>query len=283
VTGATGAAGANGITGPTGAKGDSATDDQVLLLLNDTLAISGGNTVILADNDPINELQVLSINGDTLFISDGNYIILPLTNNSTNCSGFMTDHRDGQVYRVGQFGTAWWLLENLNIGVFRDTSQSQNFNFTFEKYCPNNDSNLCELYGGLYRWTEIMDGSTVDGSQGICPDGWHVATDQDWANLESYYSSNPPCSSIRYGIECNYSGDELTKIGPCFFNGGYYYGYFQESASIFHHYGNRAYFWTSSQNSSNISQLRYFEFGNSGVGKHESLKENAMFCRCVHD
>jgi uncharacterized protein (TIGR02145 family) len=31
-----------------------------------------------------------------------------------------------------------------------------------------------------------MKGSTVEGSQGLCPEGWHIPTDDEWKTLEMY-------------------------------------------------------------------------------------------------
>ncbi|PIU75308.1 MAG: hypothetical protein COS76_01505, partial [Candidatus Portnoybacteria bacterium CG06_land_8_20_14_3_00_39_12] len=38
--------------------------------------------------------------------------------------------------------------------------------------------------GGLYQWNQAMCGSTTEGAQGICPAGWHIATDAEWCTLE---------------------------------------------------------------------------------------------------
>ncbi len=53
-----------------------------------------------------------------------------------------------------------------------------------EKYCYNNDTNICATDGGLYQWNEMMQYSTSGGVQGICPTGWHLPTDSEWKTLE---------------------------------------------------------------------------------------------------
>jgi uncharacterized protein (TIGR02145 family) len=53
-----------------------------------------------------------------------------------------------------------------------------------EKYCYNNDPGLAEAFGGLYKWNEAMNYQLEEGSQGICPDGWHIPTDLEWKILE---------------------------------------------------------------------------------------------------
>jgi hypothetical protein len=38
---------------------------------------------------------------------------------------------------------------------------------------------LC-LYGSLYQWSEMMQYTTQQGAQGICPPGWRLPVDEDW-------------------------------------------------------------------------------------------------------
>jgi uncharacterized protein (TIGR02145 family) len=51
----------------------------------------------------------------------------------------------------------------------------------------------CTKYGGLYQWNEIMQYTTQNGTQGICPSGWHISTDEEWKVLEGSVDS-------QYGI-----------------------------------------------------------------------------------
>ena len=66
-------------------------------------------------------------------------------------------------------------------------------NGTMEKYCYNNEPDSCTKYGGLYQWDEMMQYTTQQGVQGICPPGWHLPTDEEWKVLEGAVDS-------QYGI-----------------------------------------------------------------------------------
>jgi len=88
-------------------------------------------------------------------------------------------------------GTRCWLKENLNAGLMIDSSQSMQDNGYFEKYCYHNNVDSCAKYGGLYQWDEIMQYTTQQGVQGICPPGWHVPTDAEWTSLTIYVSNIP--------------------------------------------------------------------------------------------
>ncbi|HRZ76382.1 MAG TPA: FISUMP domain-containing protein, partial [Bacteroidales bacterium] len=107
-----------------------------------------------------------------------------------NCGDLLTDSRDGQQYPTVLIGNQCWMASNLNVGDMVNsqyTAQSHSEltnNGTPEKYCYNNDSVMCTQYGGLYGWDELMDYGLTAGAKGICPDGWHVPTDDEWKLLE---------------------------------------------------------------------------------------------------
>ena len=86
-----------------------------------------------------------------------------------------------QVYNTVQIGTQCWMAENLNIGTM--VSGSSTNNRIIEKYCYDNSFTNCYVYGGLYQWDEMMQYSTQQGTQGICPEGWHIPADYEWTEL----------------------------------------------------------------------------------------------------
>jgi len=93
---------------------------------------------------------------------------------------------DGQVYHTVEIGNQCWFKENLNIGEKIYGSQNQQNNSTVEKYCYNDSESNCDEYGGLYRWDEAMQYVTNEGAKGICPEGWHIPTDDEWDVLVNF-------------------------------------------------------------------------------------------------
>ena len=59
---------------------------------------------------------------------------------------------EGETYGTVKIGSQCWLNKNLNVGTMlaSGTTQPSN-NATIEKWCYNNDTNLCSAEGGLYN------------------------------------------------------------------------------------------------------------------------------------
>jgi uncharacterized protein (TIGR02145 family) len=93
--------------------------------------------------------------------------------------------------------TIVWMAENMNVGTMITSPQTQT---GFTKYCYDNDSTQCEIFGGLYQWGELMQFDTLGGGdsivQGICPTNWHISTNYDWENLMNFQSDTSYLDSI---------------------------------------------------------------------------------------
>jgi len=92
---------------------------------------------------------------------------------------------EGKVYNTVLMGSQCWFAKNLDVGTQINVSQAQTNNGVKEKYCYDNLPSNCLTYGGLYQWDEAMQYSTAQGSQGLCPSGWHIPTDAQWAIYQS--------------------------------------------------------------------------------------------------
>ena len=121
-------------------------------------------------------------------ISSGTYYgnELSFSTTGSSCPGLANLNYGGVTYNTIQIGTQCWLKENLNIGNRIDLTANQTNNSVIEKYCYNDLESNCDVYGGLYQWDEIMQYSTSQGAQGICPTDWHIATDAEYTILTSF-------------------------------------------------------------------------------------------------
>jgi uncharacterized protein (TIGR02145 family) len=99
---------------------------------------------------------------------------------------------DGNVYHTVQIGTQCWTQSNLKVSKYRngDTIPTGLSNTAWENttagaYVINNNDPLNDgLYGKLYNHYAVVD------SRGLCPTGWHVATDGEWNILVKYLDPN---------------------------------------------------------------------------------------------
>lgn len=97
-----------------------------------------------------------------------------------NGSTQFTDSRDGQEYKQTKIGELCWMAENL-----RYDQSNYGEDWCYDNSCRSFEKN----YGRLYNWDALMQGesssnSSPSGVQGICPDGWHVPSDEEWKKLE---------------------------------------------------------------------------------------------------
>lgn len=105
---------------------------------------------------------------------------------------------DGNVYNTVQLGSQCWMQQNLRTKHTADGAPiSMGAGASDVKmlyYYPDSNASNQEDYGLLYNWVAVMNGaessfSVPSNVQGICPDGWHVPSLQEWQTLISYVST----------------------------------------------------------------------------------------------
>ena len=119
---------------------------------------------------------------------------------------------DGNTYKTIEIGTQTWMAENLRTTKYNHgatipniTGSSDWFNNNSGAYSNyNNDENNVATYGRLYNWHAA--------SRNICPEGWHVPTDEDWRILEIYLGMNEAEAS-NTGWRGTNQGGKLKEIG----------------------------------------------------------------------
>lgn len=220
------------------------------------------------------------------------------------CGDILIDSRDGQPYPTVEIGGMCWMAKNLNIGTQINSPWNGGINlldFTeeclgdlyegvqtdnnlIEKYCGGNDANYCDLYGGYYQFNELMNyGNSID-NQDICPDGWHIPSDEEWKSLEIALGMSEAETNAT-GWRGTNQGDELKQGEFKALLGGFRY----YEGQLGPNFG--GYFWSSSvQDNGNNCTVWYRAVGESSSQIDRSgspatfgIKTNGLSCGCVKD
>ena len=214
--------------------------------------------------------------------------------NPDACEGYVTIPYGGQIYHTVAIGDQCWLRENMNIGRMLHEGVLPSNNDTIEKYCFDDDTANCNKYGGLYMWKEMMKYFPLQGAQGICPNGWHIPTDDEWKELEGFADS-------QYGIgdpvwDENYyrgfdAGQHLKALlgwtsggnGDNLYDFKALPGGFWASGFSFAREGEEAHFWSSSHDSGHNGRERALKYDKDQVSRLYSWDESAFSVRCLRD
>jgi uncharacterized protein (TIGR02145 family) len=202
---------------------------------------------------------------------------------STNeSSGTVTDV-DGNIYHPVVIGTQVWLRENLMVKKYRNgdaiTNVTDNTEWnaqTAGAYCDymNIETNSA-LYGRLYNFYAVID------TRGICPVGWHIASNDEWTILFNYLGGldvaggkmkEPGISHWTTPNDgaTNESGFLGLPSGFRTFNGFSGVGKFEN-------------FWTSTENDATTAWDYYIKNINAIAVKNSIEKFYGFSVRCIKD
>jgi uncharacterized protein (TIGR02145 family) len=212
----------------------------------------------------------------------GKYLYVRSMDNAGNVAGWGED-----TANFVKIGNQIWSRENLDYGVMLSsgTTMSSN-NGMVEKWCYNNSQANCNTYGGLYSWDEVMGYSTTEGTQGICPIGFHVPSDNDWKTLESELGITPLALN-HTGWRGTDQGDKLKRADYCY--GGINCGLsgfdgilsgILRPDGVYDFLGEYDIFWTSTQ-SSLSAWRRNLYLSSAQVRRDLITKDYALGTRCL--
>ena len=141
-------------------------------------------------------------------------------------------------------------------------------NIRYHEGIQSNDN----VYGLHYNWNTAMQGKTAEKSQGICPAGWYIPTDEEWRTLEIAYGM-PVAQATQTGWRGANQGTQFKIGGNAKFNvtlAGY-----NATAS----FNSAGYYWTSTQNSGN-AWVRHFT-GDARIYRYNDSKGYLWSVRCI--
>ncbi|MBN1948050.1 MAG: hypothetical protein JW797_20445 [Bradymonadales bacterium] len=204
------------------------------------------------------------------------------------CGDPLVDERDDMVYATVLIGTQCWMAQNLDVGAMVSGASAQTDNDLIEKYCHGDLAENCEIYGGLYQWNELMDYSPSDAAnpsttQGICPEGWHIPSDEEFKVTE-----------MALGMTQEEADQENTwrgvGVGTAMLDGGssgfdaLLSGRRKPYSPYFDLLGYQEYTYTSTEYGANYAWRRCFYISYTTVGRWNTLYQSYGFSvRCVQD
>ena len=158
--------------------------------------------------------------------------------------GRLNDVRDDRIYKTVWIGEHLWMAENLNYAYMPDTLS----------FCYKDSAEYCKKYGRHYRWSAAMDSAARfsdngedcgDGEtcsptypvRGVCPDGWHLPTADEWEELLAVCGNDGKlCKSAS-------DWDGTDSVGFSALPAGYLAGYLMTKDILFG--VGRAFFWSA--------------------------------------
>jgi uncharacterized protein (TIGR02145 family) len=215
-------------------------------------------------------------------------------------AGTLVDARDGRTYRTVQIGDQLWMAENLDYGARVDGATGQVDDAVVERYCVDDCDEACAALGGLYTWAEAHALPTAcnddscaedltDPEPGICPDGWHLPSGDEWDVLEAtveavvgqYFAGRALRSEEGWlddpvlGGNGNGTDDYDFRVVPA--------GLYSAAYSAFGALGERAYFWIFSAAPGGVATGRIFGNGQRSITSDSVTKVQGASVRCIAD
>lgn len=209
---------------------------------------------------------------------------------------------DGHIYSTILLGEQRWMAENLKVSRYRnnqliefseDQTSWRNAHTGLWAAYQNDPENI-ETYGKLYNWHAVNDPA------GLCPSGWRIPSDEDWQillhaldtlahgnnNLVGRQLKSRRATQTPLGAP--WETDEHPRWEGAAKNHGYdFFGFSvmpagsRNSRGEFHHLGEYAYFWTSTQNTSGAAFSRVFLNTHKGMSRSVYRKNNGFSVRCI--
>ena len=187
----------------------------------------------------------------------GNQVSFTTSGGGGGCEGISSVNYQGQTYYTVEIGDQCWFKENLNYQ-------------TGNSWCYDNNPANCDTYGRLYDW---------ESSQGVCPSGWHLPSDNEWKELELELGMTLSQSN-ETGYRGSDQGTQLKLGGSSGFD-ALLSGWWSSVFGSFSDLQVKGYYWTSSSTSSTNSWIRELKNNDDRIGRFQSLKENGLSVRCI--
>ena len=200
---------------------------------------------------------------------------------------------DENEYTTTKIGEQVWMAENLATTKYNDgttipnvTSDSQWADLSAPAYCwyDNDEASYKDTYGALYNWYAVETGK-------LCPDGWHVPSDEEWKELEMFlgmsqedadttgWRGTDEGDKLKVESGWNSDGNGTDDYGFTALPGGYRNG----GSGYFNDEGSYGYWWSSAEYSTSGAWRRSLSYSRSNVRRYLDYRQSGFSVRCVRD
>jgi uncharacterized protein (TIGR02145 family) len=188
--------------------------------------------------------------------------------------------QDRRIFITVKIKNQVWMAENLNIGMYRNGDSIPEIKNPTEWaklktgawcYYENKTENGIK-YGKLYNWYAVND------SRGLAPRGFHIPSDEEWAQLISNLGEDEAGTKIKAKRGWRQNGNATNASGFGGLPGGYRY-----SIGSFLYAGNNGCFWSSTESDKNKAWGRTIHSNFSEVGRDDGSEGSGLSIRCIMD
>ncbi|MDY0198584.1 MAG: FISUMP domain-containing protein [Tenuifilaceae bacterium] len=189
---------------------------------------------------------------------------------------------DGNVYTTIIIGTQEWMAQNLMTTKYNDgtpithvTDNNEWTQLASEAYCwyENDEETYGNLYGALYNWYAV-------NTEGICPIGWHVPTDEEWLTLVDFAGGvDNAAAKLKATSEWNEGGNGTDEYGFSALPGGWRI----HATGSFSDLGINGNWWTATEYDMGNAKNRFMYYGDDKVNSTSWRKKAGFSVRCVRD
>jgi uncharacterized protein (TIGR02145 family) len=192
--------------------------------------------------------------------------------------GTFTDIRDGNVYKTVTIGDQIWMAENLRYlpvvtgPVSGATASNRYYVYGYEgtNVTEARATENYKTYGVLYNWV---------AAKAACPEGWHIPTDEEWAQLSEYLGGTGVGGKLKEKGTKHWNSPNTGAtniVGFAALPGG---GRF--STFSFHYSGDQGFWWTASQDGTGLYYYRYIQQNDKEMLRGYVMMDAGFSVRCV--